>query len=150
MPPSFVKEGHIIDYKNDSFLGEHLGIHNFAIGGHTIKNKSGSQMDKENLVIGFQYAAGTVYVAKNEDMNYKVVVLNQFHFFIGVDQSHPFEVYIKSRSAKKPKLATLYIHNNDHVELELDKVENGFIPQGKLLFSIVVPVRSARLWVMEW
>ena len=131
MPPSFVKDGHIIDYKNDSFLGEHLGIHNFAIGGHTIKNKAGTQMDKENVIIGFKYAAGTVYVAKTEDMSYQVVVLNQFHFFGGIDQSHPFEVYIKTRAGKKPKHATLYIHNNGYVELELDQAVNGFIPQGE-------------------
>ncbi len=131
MPPKMIKEGHIIDFRNDSFMGEHSGIHQFALGRNNIKNRNGAAVDKSYMVIGFKYAAGTVYIGQEEDLNYDMLVLNHVYCPEGTDLSRPMEVYVKTREKAELKPAYLYFLNNRYAKIEFKEMYKGMIAQGE-------------------
>ena len=131
MPPKMVKSGHIIDYRNDSFMGEHEGIHHFSLGSKKIKLGSGMLLDKSYMVIGFKYGAGTVYVGHEEDMKYNLIVLTNVYYPEGTDLSRPMEVYVKTREKSEIKPAYIFFLNNGYAKIEFKETYTGIVPQGE-------------------
>ncbi len=128
-----LKEGNIIDYKNDSILGEHLGIHCYGLGEDGIRTKSGVAIDKDYQVIGFRYSAGIVYCGYKEDLEYDVILLTQLKCPPGTDLSQPQEVYFKT-GEKSEKVAGLFIpHNNRFGEIKVFEKQPGLIYQGDFI-----------------
>ena len=111
-PSKMHKEGNLIDYKNETVLGDHDGIHNYALGSSDIKTKSGTLLDKDYEVIGFRYAAGTVYLGYKDDLKFDTVIINNVKYSKGTDLSQPSEVFIKIREKGEKIPATLYPLNN--------------------------------------
>lgn len=133
MPPKMIKSGQVIDYRNDAFIGEHPGIHNFSLGRKNIKLEGNSLVDKNYMVIGFRYAAGIVYVGMEEDLEYDMILLSEVYYPDGTDLSRPVEVYIKTR--EKAAVLPAYIHflNNNYAKLEFKEKFKGMIPQGEYI-----------------
>lgn len=127
------KEGNIIDYKNDSILGEHLGIHNFGLGEEGIRTKSGTAIDSAYEVIGFRYSAGIVYCGFKEDLEFDIIMMTQLKCPPGTDLSQPQEIYFKV-SEKAEKVAGLFIpHNNRFAEIKVYEKQKGLIHQGEFI-----------------
>lgn len=145
MPPKMFKTGHIIDYRNDAFLGEHSGIHEFSLGSKSIKNNSGSLIDKNYMVIGFKYTAGTVYVGMEEDLEYDLLLLTEVYYPIGTDTSRPLEVYVKTREKSEIQPAYLYFLNNGHAKIEFKERFVGLIPQGEYVAFYNRPGTTGRI-----
>lgn len=133
MPQKLVKDGNVIDYKLDSMMGEHEGIHLFGLGQGNLKSKSGVPFDKSLQVIGFRYAAGTVYVANKEDLRFDTIVLMHVKYAQGTDLSQPMEVFIKTKEKGERIAATLYDYNNRYAELKLKDSQDGLIFQGEFV-----------------
>ncbi len=131
MPPKMIKTGHVIDYRNDAFLGEHGGIHNFSLGRKNIKNPGGPLIDKNYMVIGFKYGAGTVYVGMEEDLEYDMILLTNVYCPDGTDLSRALEVYIKTREKAKATPGYIYFLNNGYAKIEFKQKFKGMIPQGE-------------------
>lgn len=133
MPAKMIKTGNIIDFKNESILGDHDGIHNFGLGQKDLKTKTGTLIDKDQTVIGFRYAAGIVYTGYEEDLKYDTIVLMHVKYAEGTDLSQPMEVYIKSRERGQKIQATLYPYNNRYAELKIKKMQEGLMFQGEYI-----------------
>ena len=133
IPKKLVKEGNIIDFKNDSLLGDHAGIHNYALGQAGIKTKLGSSLDKSHEVIGFKYAAGIIYVGQREDLRHDLIVLMNTVYSKGVDLSQPFEVFVKNRERGEKVSATLFPRNNGYAEIQFKEKREGLVHQGEYL-----------------
>lgn len=133
MPQKLVREGNIIDYKFDSIMGEHHGIHQFGLGQRSLKSKTGVPFDKSLQVIGFKYAAGSVYLADSEDLMYDTIVLMHVKYAQGTDLSQPVEVFIKTKEKGERLAATLFNFNNRYAELKLKEPQKGLIFQGEFV-----------------
>jgi tRNA-specific 2-thiouridylase len=133
MPAKMIKEGNIIDFKNESILGDHDGIHHFGLGQKDLKTKTGTLIDKDYQVIGFRYAAGIVYTGYEEDLKYDTIILMHVKYAEGTDLSQPMEVYIKSREKGLKVQATLYPYNNRYAELKVKEMQPGLIFQGEYI-----------------
>jgi tRNA-specific 2-thiouridylase len=132
-PKKLFKEGNIIDYKNDSILGEHDGIHHFGLGESNIKTKSGVPLDKNFEVIGFRYRAGVVYMGYNEDLEYDTIVLTQVKVPPGTDLSSPLEVFFRFSEGAEKVPGIFYPYNNRFGELKLNAKQTGLIHQGEFI-----------------
>lgn len=133
IPRKLIKEGNIIDFKNDGLLGDHAGIHNYSLGQKGIKTKLGSSLDKSQEVIGFKYGAGIVYVGQKEDLKHNIILLMNISYCKSVDLSSPFEVYIKNRERGEKVSATLFPRNNGYAEIQFKEMREGLIHQGEYL-----------------
>lgn len=133
MPNKMIKEGNIIDFKNETILGDHNGLHRYYLGEKDLKTQTGSPLDKDQMVIGFRYAAGIVYTGYEEDLKHDTVVLMHVKYAEGTDLSQPIEVYIKSREKGQKLQATLFPFNNRYAELKLKKMQPGLVFQGEYI-----------------
>ncbi len=133
MPPKMIKAGHMIDFRNDSFICEHSGIHNFALGRKNIRIPGGPLIDKNYMVIGFKYAAGIVYIGMEEDLEYDMILLSDVYYPDGTDLSRPLEVHIKTREKAPLKAAYIYFLNNNYAKLEFKEKYKGMVPQGEYI-----------------
>ena len=132
-PSKMFKEGSIIDYKNDSMMGEHLGIHHFGLGEKAIRIKSGVAIDKAYEVIGFKYTAGTVYVGLEDDLSYDTILMTQLKVPPGTDLSQPMEVFFKTKERGEKIEGTFFPHNNRFGEITLKKPQKGLVHQGEFI-----------------
>ena len=124
------REGNLIDYKSEMALGDHDGIHHYALGCKDVTTKSGTPIDKDYQVIGFHYAAGVVYLGYLEDLKYDAVILYNVKYSKGTDLSQSSEVYIQISENGEKIAATLHPLNNRYCELKLKEARKGLLKQG--------------------
>jgi tRNA-specific 2-thiouridylase len=127
------KEGPLIDYKNDSILGDHEGIHEYGLGTTSLQLKSGTSLDKELMVIGMKYSAGIVYLGLKEDLGYDLCILQNIKYAPGIDLSAPQDIYIKSTESGQKVAVVLYPHNNGYAEIHFKESQEGLLFQGDYL-----------------
>lgn len=132
-PKKMHKEGSILDYKNETILGDHDGIHLYGLGSSDIRTKTGTAIDKDYQVIGFRYAAGIIYTGMEEDLKYDTVLVMNVKYALGTDLSQPTEVYIKLRERGEKIEASLFPLNNRYCELKLKEPRTGLINQGDFI-----------------
>ncbi|MCF8058423.1 MAG: hypothetical protein K9K67_03950 [Bacteriovoracaceae bacterium] len=132
-PPKMYKTGNIIDFKNETILGDHNGIHLYGLGANNLKTKTGTPIDRDYIVIGHRYSAGIVYAGYQEDLQYDTIVLMHVKYAQGVDLSQPIDVYIKTSERGEKIPATLFPFNNRYAELKLKEMHEGLIYQGEYI-----------------
>lgn len=133
IPRKMYKSGNIIDFKNETILGDHEGLHLFGLGDNNLKTKTGTFIDKDYHVIGCRYSGGIVYAGYQEDLKYDTIVLMHVKYAQGADLSQPIDVYIKSRERGEKIPATLFPLNNRYAELKLKEMHEGLIYQGEFI-----------------
>lgn len=129
-PKKMHKEGNLIDYKNETVLGDHDGIHNYGLGQDNVKTKTGATLDKDLEVIGFRYAAGAIFLGHKDDLMYDTIVMFNVKYSKGTDLSQPQEVFIKITERGEKIPATLFPMNNRYCELKLKEKKSGLVRQG--------------------
>tara|TARA_R110002072_G_scaffold276051_1_gene437624 strand:+ start:390792 stop:392024 length:1233 start_codon:yes stop_codon:yes gene_type:complete len=128
-----VKEGPIIEYKNDSVMGDHNGIHHFFLGESDLKTKQGTMLDKSLIVSKINYTGGVVYLSYRDDLSYRYVILKNIAYNGVFDLTKPIEVYYQKEEFGKKEKAICYLKNNNTAMLELSEASDGLLFHGQFI-----------------
>lgn len=131
MADSLKKEGPMIEYKNESMMGDHEGIHKFFLGESDIKSKQGTMLDKHLVVSKIGYGGGIIYLSYDHELFFKYVSLKNVAYSGTFDLTRPIEVFIQTEEFGKKLKGTYYIKNNGSAFIELAKSEEGLLHKGQ-------------------
>lgn len=130
-PKKFLKEGHLIEYKNDILLGDHAGIHTNAIGTNNLKTKSGTTLDKGFTVLGHNFSSGATFVCQSEYIQTQMIQVYHFMPSEGMDFSRPMKIYFKTSEVGEKKEGVFVLLNNGYGYIYLDSPIEEMFPEGE-------------------
>ncbi|MCP4912938.1 MAG: hypothetical protein GY909_07455 [Oligoflexia bacterium] len=131
MPGSLKKEGPMIEYKNESMMGDHEGIHKFFLGEKEIKTKQGTLLDKSLVISKINYGGGVVYLSYDHELFFKYISLKNVSYSGTFDLTKPIEVFIQTEEFGKKLKGIFYMKNNNSAFIELAKSEEGLLHKGQ-------------------
>lgn len=112
-PKDLRRTGTIYDYKEESSICEHLGIHRFYIGQKNLPSKSETPIDPKKEVISIIPFKGNIFIDFPDRLKYAHALLCRFIPSANLDMTLPLSVYVKM-SSDGPKIpCRLYFKNND-------------------------------------
>ena len=127
-----IKEGAIVDYKNDAIVGDHEGSFAFYPGESNLKSKAGASFDKLLEVIDIAYSQGTVYVGYPDNFKSQFIFLSNMIVDTGVDLTKPLDIYVKYSYRSERLAAILHLKSNHCGLLELREEVNFLIAKNSL------------------
>jgi tRNA-specific 2-thiouridylase len=127
--------GSIYDYRTDTALSEHLGIHRHYVGQSNLNfdKKNENQIDPLKQIIAIVPYKGNIFIDYPNKLKYQQIAVTNFCPSANLDMSLPFNCYVKL-SPKGEKIACrLYIKNNDMALVEFDEPHAGLLVAGQFL-----------------
>ncbi|WP_127717665.1 aminomethyltransferase beta-barrel domain-containing protein [Halobacteriovorax sp. HLS] len=129
-PPSLRKEGILINYNDETTVGEHDGVHLYHLNQSELHVRGTSQLDKNLHVIKIYPGKQLVYVDYIDRHYYTHCRLMRFSHDPSMDLSRPMKCYVQTEPNGEKLPCTLYFKNNRTVVVEFEKERTGQCPRG--------------------
>lgn len=129
------RTGQIYDYKTDSALCEHLGIHKYYVGQNAlvIDKKVENQIDPLKQIISIVPYKGNIFIDYPAKLKHQQIAVNNFCPSAHLDMSLPLSCFVKL-SPKGTKIACrLFIKNNEMALVEFDEPHAGLLVPGQFV-----------------
>lgn len=127
---SLIKEGALVDYRNESIIGDHDGSLYYYPGQKNLKTKLGGALDKSFEVVEAIYPVGTVYVVNDHSLKTTYLFLENMVYDDGHDITKPIDVFLKFSHTKERIQGLFFPKNNKCGLIELKEELKGQIPKG--------------------
>jgi tRNA-specific 2-thiouridylase len=144
-PYVMMKEGVIIDQRQDKVITDHDGIHRYYHGQNDLKTKGGLPVEKSMTVLEINYGNGTIIAGEKNDLRVKIIILKEVQFQGLIDSTKPFGVSLKCKGKDTLLRGTLYFNNNSYCHIVLDEIQNDLFVRGDYIAFYNKPGVSGRL-----
>ncbi|MBY0413067.1 MAG: hypothetical protein K2Q18_02825, partial [Bdellovibrionales bacterium] len=134
-PKDLRRTGSIYDYRTDTSLCEHLGIHRHYVGqSNLVFDKKQEQLiDPLKQIISIIPFKGNIFIDYPNKLKYQQIAVTSFCPVAHLDMSLPVACYVKL-SPKGEKLpCKLYFKNSHLVVIEFDEPKQGLLVPGQFL-----------------
>ncbi|OUR97765.1 hypothetical protein A9Q84_06075 [Halobacteriovorax marinus] len=128
--PSLRKEGSIINFKDETTLCEHLGVHLYELNQSNIPSKGSSLVDKNLHVVKIFPGKQLVYVDFIDKHFFTHCRLMRFSHDPAMDLSKPLKCFVQLAAAGEKFPCILYFKNNRSVVVEFVEKQDGQCPRG--------------------
>jgi tRNA-specific 2-thiouridylase len=129
-PESLRKEGTVINYNDESTMGEHDGVHLYHLNQSEIQIKSSSQVDKNLHVVKIYPGKQLIYLDYIDKHYFTHCRLMRFSSDPSMDLSKPLKCYVQIGPNLDKLPCLLFFKNNRTVVVEFDEKINGQCPRG--------------------
>ena len=129
-PSSLRKEGTVINYNDESTMGEHDGVHFYHLNQSDIQIKDSVQVDKKLQVIKIYPGKQLVYLDYIDRHFYTHCRLMRFSCDPSMDLSKPLKCYVQVGPNTEKISCKLEFKNNRAVVVEFEEKMNGQCPRG--------------------
>jgi len=127
------RTGSLINYVEDSILGDHDGIHKYFIGQNKVKGKGLAAVDPKMQVVKIDPQLGDVYLAAPTELKFTFCELKDFSAGKDKNSSVPVEAHVKFRPDTLKVPCDVYLGNNDSAILEFKEAQKGQIVPGQFV-----------------
>ena len=129
-PASLRREGTVINYNDESTMGEHDGVHLYHLNQSDIQIKGHNQPDKSMHVIKIYPGKQLLYLDYIDKYYFTHCRLMRFSHDPSMDLSKPQKCYVQIKANGEKLGCTLYFKNNRSVVVEFDEEQKGLCPRG--------------------
>ena len=128
------KAGNIYDYRLESSLCEHDGIHRYYIGQSNIPSKPIDPIDPNKVVVMIVPFKGNVFIDYPDDLKYTHAFANRMLVSANLDLTQPMSVYVKLTPNSPEKIpCRLFFKNNSACLIEFETERKGLLSPGQYL-----------------
>ncbi len=127
------RTGSLINYLEDTLIGDHEGIHKYFIGQTKIKGKNLSSVDPKMTVVKIDPQLGDIYLAHSTDLKFTFCELKDYSAGKDKDSSKPVEAHVKFRPDTLKVPCDVYLGNNNSAILEFKEAQSGQIVPGQFV-----------------
>ena len=127
--------GSVYDYRTDTSLCEHLGIHRYYVGQNNLmqEKKNENNIDPLKQIIAIVPYKGNIFIDYPNKLKYQHIAVTNFTPSANLDMSLPFSCYVKL-SIKGEKIpCKLFIKNNDMALVEFAEPKAGQLVAGQFI-----------------
>lgn len=131
-PQTLRRSGSMFRSEDESFIGEHRGIHNHYIGQPLSSGEKGTTtlLEGQVVVSKINPSQRSVYYTALTHLYYNYIALKNFITLFEIDQTRPISCYIRYYPDVKDLAGTLTILNNRFSIVELNGYMRGVLPHG--------------------
>jgi tRNA-specific 2-thiouridylase len=130
-PKDLRRVGTIFDYRSESSICEHIGIHRFYIGQKNLPCKPETPIDPEKVVISIVPFKGNIFIDYPDRLKYSHALVCRFVPAANLDMTLPLSVYVKMNSSGLKIPCKLYFKNNDTCFIDFEKETPGMLVAGQ-------------------
>lgn len=127
VPSSLRPSGLIINEETGITLGPHNGIYNFKLG------KLDQDLYNNFSVVGFDTFKKNVLVRENFQFIQDKIEVIMFSSFLDIDLTGPLHCTLAMGPKEQKQVCTLFLGNNGHAVVKLEKPIEGPIEKGRLV-----------------
>lgn len=138
-PLDLLRPGTIYDYRLESNICEHTGIHRFYIGQNNIPSKQENPIEPEKQVISIVPFKGNVFIDFPDRLKYTHAQVVRFYVAENLDMSLPLTVYVKMASGGEKVPCRLYFKNNQTALVEFESERAGLLVAGQFFVFYTKP-----------
>jgi tRNA-specific 2-thiouridylase len=129
-PPSLRKEGSVINFNDETTIGEHDGVHLYHLNQGEVQIKGSNQPDKTLHVIKIYPGKQLLYLDHIDRHYFTHCRLMRFSHDPSMDLSKPQKCYVQIMANGDKLPCTLFFKNNRSVVVEFDDKQDGLCPRG--------------------
>lgn len=130
-PLDLRRSGTIFDYKEESSICEHNGIHHFYIGKKNLPCKPELPIDPNKEVISIIPFKGNVFIDFPDRLKHTHALLTRFNPAANLDMTLPLSVFVKMTPTGEKVPCRLYFKNNQTCVLDFEKERPGLLIPGQ-------------------
>ena len=128
------KNGQVIRFEDETFIGDHDGIHYFTLGENSDVVKSQGMVETDFEVVMIKTGQATVMMAPSAELKYKELWLNNLKVAKHTDLSRPFDVYCQFGPKLERHKAVFYPKALGFCYLVLEEELEGMNKAGNPIF----------------
>lgn len=125
------RTGNIYDYRVESALCEHDGIHLFYVGQTNLPSKPIDPIDPAKMVISIVPFKGNVFIDYPEKLKYSHAFVTRFIPCAHLDQTQPISVFVKISPTSEKIPCKIYFKNNQTVLVDFELEKSGLLIPGQ-------------------
>jgi tRNA-specific 2-thiouridylase len=130
-PLDLRRTGTIYDYRSESSICEHNGIHRYYVGQKNLPAKPELPIDPQKEVISIIPFKGNIFIDYPDKLKYSHALVSQFVPAANLDITVPLSVYVKI-SLKGEKIpCRLYFKNNAYCLVDFESERPGLLVPGQ-------------------
>ena len=126
------RTGSIYDYRLESSICEHLGIHRYHIGQKNLPSKPEQPIDENKEIISIIPFKGNIFIDYPDRLKYSHALICRFLPAANLDTTVPMSVYVKMSSSGEKIPCRLYFKNNQTCMVDFESVRPGILIPGQL------------------
>jgi tRNA-specific 2-thiouridylase len=130
-PKDLRRTGSIYDYREESPICEHIGIHYYYIGQKNLIKKIEPPIDPLKEVISIIPFKGNIFIDYPDRLKYSHALVNRFIASGKIDMTLPIAVYVKMSSGGTKIPCRLYFKNNDTCLIDFEGERPGILIPGQ-------------------
>lgn len=132
-PDDLRRAGTIFDYRLESSIFDHHGIHHFYIGQSNLPSKPEIQIDPLKQVVSITPFKGGVFIDYPDRLKYSQALVTKFVPAANLDITLPMAVYVKM-SVKGEKIpCRIYFKNNNTLLVDFESERPGLLVPGTFM-----------------
>lgn len=130
-PKDLRRAGTIYDYRSESSICEHIGIHRFHVGQKNLPSKQETPIDPNKEVISIIPFKGNIFIDFPDRLKYSHALLSRFIPAANLDMTLPLSVYVKMSSGAEKIPCRIYFKNNQTVLVDFETERPGLLVAGQ-------------------
>lgn len=130
-PKDLRRAGTIYDYRTESSVCEHIGIHRFYIGQKNLPSKQEMPIDPNKEVISIIPFKGNIFIDYPDRLRYSHALLSRFIPAANLDMTLPMSVYVKMSLGAEKIPCRIYFKNNQTVLVDFETERTGLLVAGQ-------------------
>lgn len=131
-PKDLRRTGSIYDYRSESSICEHVGIHQYYIGQKNISSPGETVIDPFKEVISIIPYKGNVFIDYPDRLKYSHAFVSRFIFAAKLNTTLPMSVYVKMSYVGEKIPCCLYFKNNNTCLVDFENERPGVLIGGQL------------------
>lgn len=129
-PKDLRRTGNLYDYRSESSICEHQGIHFFYVGQKSVPAKQEIQLDPEKQVISIVPFKGNIFLDYPDRLKYSHALVIKFIPAANLDVTLPMAAYAKMGVKSEKIPCRIYFKNNQTCLIDFESERPGLLVPG--------------------
>ncbi|MBP9680664.1 MAG: hypothetical protein KBD76_04625 [Bacteriovorax sp.] len=130
-PKDLRRTGNIYDYKEESSICEHQGIHRFYVGQKNIMGRGEIQIDPLKEVVSIIPFKGNVFIDFPNRLKYSHAIISKFIPSANLNMTLPLQAYVKMSVKGEKTPCRIYFKNNQTCVVDFEGERAGLLVPGQ-------------------
>ncbi len=123
--------GTIYDYRSESSISEHLGIHRYYIGQKNLPFRPESPIDPLKEVVSIVPFKGNIFIDYPDRLQYSHALVSRFIPASHLDTTQPISAYVKMSSNAQKIPCRIFFKNNQNCLIDFEDRRPGILITGQ-------------------
>jgi tRNA-specific 2-thiouridylase len=132
-PEDLRRTGNLYEFRSESSICEHNGIHHFFVGKNKLPGKGEILIDPNKEVVSIVPYKGNIFIDFPDRLTHQQVLVNCFTPSANLDMSTPMSVYVKLSPLGEKFPCKVHFKNNQMALVEFPEPRKGLLVPGQYM-----------------